>query len=84
MQFSYSFIVHFVLSLAGYIFLGIYLCRGSWRNWIHRPLSFALLLIVAGHLWGGVGTVATLVRLVLIAIFAYGFHPYVLGLPVLR
>ncbi len=52
MQFSFSFIFHFLLSFAGFLFLGIYLCRGSWRNKLRNPLALGLVFISIGHLVG--------------------------------
>jgi hypothetical protein len=51
MQFSVSFFIHFIWSLAGFMFIGIFLCRGSWRNRFRAPLVFAVVLILTGHLF---------------------------------
>jgi hypothetical protein len=51
MQFSSSFFVHFILSFLGFILIGIYLCRGSWRNRLRLPLALAVVLILTGHLF---------------------------------
>jgi hypothetical protein len=51
MHFSFSFLVHFGFSFFGYLFVGIYLCRGSWRNLVKYPLPIGMSLIFLGHLW---------------------------------
>ncbi len=52
MQFSLSFLVHFVFSLLGFLALGIFICRGSWRNRIRHSWLLAAALISAGHIVG--------------------------------
>lgn len=56
MTFSISFYFHFILSLAGFVMIGIYLCRGSWRNVLRAPWALGLALISIGHLSGSQGT----------------------------
>ena len=69
MQFSLSFGIHFVLSLAGFLAIGIYICRGSWRNSLHRPLALGFCLIAAGHIYGMHDTVRTLSYAALAVLF---------------
>jgi hypothetical protein len=70
MQFSFSFFWHFILSFAGFLCLGIYLCRGSWRNVVRQPLALAVALIAAGHVVGSHGMIGSLVYGVLVLLFA--------------
>jgi hypothetical protein len=49
MEFSTSFIVHFVFSFVGFQFLGIFLCRGSWRNSLRRPLYVGIIFLILSH-----------------------------------
>lgn len=69
MQFSLSFYIHFVLSLAGFLAIGIYLCRGSWRNSLHKPLALGFGLIAAGHIYGMHDTTRTISYAVLAVLF---------------
>lgn len=69
MQFSLSFYIHFVLSLAGFFAIGIYLCRGSWRNSLHKPVALGFGLIAAGHIYGMHDTSRTFGYAVLAVIF---------------
>lgn len=73
MQFSLSFNVHFVLGFIGFIFLGIGLCRGSWRNIVRRPLALGFAFIALSHIYGQHGTVKTIGYGVLIALFSWQF-----------
>jgi hypothetical protein len=50
MEFSLIFYFHFILSFVGFLFLGVFLCRGSWRNFIRVPFTFAVALLVASHI----------------------------------
>ncbi len=50
MLFSLSFYIHFILSFVGFLFLGIYLCRGSWRNVVRAPLALGITIIAGSHL----------------------------------
>jgi hypothetical protein len=70
MQFSFSFFSHFILSFAGFLFLGIYLCRGSWRNVLRQPLMLGLALIAAGHVVGSHGMIGTISYIALVLLFA--------------
>jgi hypothetical protein len=78
MQFSFSFFSHFILSLTGFLCLGIYLCRGSWRNVLRQPLALGLALIAAGHVVGSHGMIGTvsyiLLVLLLVGLFIKGFR----------
>jgi uncharacterized membrane protein len=62
---------NFGLSLAGFIFIGIFLFRGSWRNRLKVPMAIGVGLWTLGHLiangdtrttllFGGLAAVATL------------------------
>jgi hypothetical protein len=68
MQFSLSFYIHFLLSFVGFLFVGIYLCRGTWRNLIRAPMGLAAAFIVLGHIFNASGPVSVLGSLVLIAL----------------
>jgi hypothetical protein len=70
MHFSFSFLFHFVLSFAGFLFLGVYLCRGTWRNRVRAPLQLGLGLILVGHIWAAPGPYSLAGRLVLAMMFA--------------
>jgi hypothetical protein len=67
MQFSFSFYSHFVFSFIGYLCLGIYLCRGSWRNVVRAPLPLAVGFVVLGHVASSAGVFSIIGKLVLIA-----------------
>jgi uncharacterized membrane protein len=41
---------NFGLSLIGFLFIGIFLFRGSWRNHVRIPLSVGMVLWSLGHL----------------------------------
>jgi uncharacterized membrane protein len=50
---------NFLLSLIGFVFLGIFIFRGSWRNVIGYPMTLAVVFWSSGHLlangdWGSV------------------------------
>jgi hypothetical protein len=70
MQFSFIFFSHFILSFAGFLCLGIYLCRGTWRNVLRQPLALGLALIAAGHVAGSHGMIGTASYSVLVLLFA--------------
>ena len=70
MQFSLSFYIHFVLSFAGFIFLGIALCRGSWRNSLRHPLVLGLAFIALAHIYGSHSNVNAIGFGILGALFA--------------
>jgi uncharacterized membrane protein len=40
----------FLLTLIGFVFLGIFLFRGSWRGLVRHPMAIAVLFWGAGHL----------------------------------
>lgn len=73
MQFSLSFYVHFVLSLAGFIFLGIALCRGSWRNTLRHPLPLGFAFIALSHIYGPQGSINTVGYGILVVLFSWQF-----------
>jgi hypothetical protein len=50
MEFSTGFVIQFVVIFIGFQFLGIYLCRGTWRNQLKTPLQIGLALLLAGHI----------------------------------
>ncbi len=76
MHFGSSFYFHFILSFIGFLFLGIYLCRGSWRNTIRTPLPLAIALVLSGHLIGAPGPFSVMGSLVLIVM---GFTSFFLA-----
>jgi uncharacterized membrane protein len=41
---------NFIFSLFGFIFLGIFLFRGSWRNRLKHPMAIGIVLWSVGHL----------------------------------
>jgi uncharacterized membrane protein len=41
---------NFALSLVGFIFIGIFLFRGSWRNRVRYPMAIGITLWALGHL----------------------------------
>jgi NnrU protein len=51
---------NFGLSLLGFLCLGIFIFRGSWRNTLRHPMAIGILLWAAGHLLAN-GDVATTV-----------------------
>jgi hypothetical protein len=72
-QISISFVLHFVLSFLGFLFLGIYLCRGTWRNRLRKPLALAVGFVALGHLFGAHGTISTVIYVGLILFFGWQF-----------
>ncbi len=73
MQFSLSFYIHFVLSSIGFIFVGVFLCRGSWRNSVRHPLALGFSFIALAHIYGPHGTIGTIGYGVLVALFSWQF-----------
>lgn len=73
MQFTFSFYVHFILSFIGFLFLGIYLCRGSWRNVVRAPLLLCAAFIVLGHLISSPGQFSLIGKIVLLALCTGGY-----------
>jgi uncharacterized membrane protein len=51
---------NFGLSLLGFLCLGIFMFRGSWRNKLRHPMALAIVLWATGHLLAN-GDVATTV-----------------------
>lgn len=51
---------NFALSLLGFLCLGTFIFRGSWRNRLRHPMALAILFWAAGHLLAN-GDVATTV-----------------------
>ncbi len=51
---------NFGLSLVGFIFLGIFLFRGSWRNKLKVPMTIGVGLWALGHLFANGDTRTTL------------------------
>jgi uncharacterized membrane protein len=51
---------NFVLSLLGFLCLGVFIFRGSWRKKLRYPMAFAIVLWAIGHLLAN-GAVATTV-----------------------
>lgn len=47
---SWARYANFGFSLAGFIFIGIFLFRGSWRNRIRFPMAIGICLWATGHL----------------------------------
>ena len=43
-------IANHILTLIGFLFLGIFLCRGSFRRVVKYPMGLAVLFWAAGHL----------------------------------
>lgn len=41
---------NFAFSLVGFLFHGIFLCRGSWRNAVVHPMALAVCFWATGHL----------------------------------
>jgi hypothetical protein len=73
MQFSLSFYIHFVLSFVGFLFIGIYLCRGSWRNTFRNPVALGFGLVALGHVIGPHSTVNTIGYCALVGLFGWQF-----------
>jgi uncharacterized membrane protein len=42
--------INFALSLVGFIFIGIFLFRGSWRNSVKYPMAIGISFWACGHL----------------------------------
>jgi uncharacterized membrane protein len=51
---------NFGLSLIGFIFIGIFLFRGSWRNSLKYPMAFGVTIWAIGHLLANGDTRTTL------------------------
>jgi hypothetical protein len=68
MQFSLSFFIHFILSFVGFMFIGIYLCRGSWRNGVRYPLELGLTFLALSHVYGSSGNFVTTATLISIGL----------------
>lgn len=68
MQFSFSFYVHFIFSFIGFLCLGIYLCRGSWRNLLRAPLLLGVVFVALGHLVNSPSQFSLIGKLVLLAL----------------
>ena len=60
---------NFILSLLGFICIGIFLFRGSWRNRLKYPMAIGVVLWAVGHLLAN-GDKASLVLFVGLAAFA--------------
>jgi uncharacterized membrane protein len=41
---------NFVLTLVAFLFLGIFLCRGRWRQKVRYPMGLAVVFWASGHL----------------------------------
>jgi uncharacterized membrane protein len=41
---------NFALTLIGFLFVGIFLCRGSWRNLVRYPMAIGIAFWAVGHL----------------------------------
>jgi hypothetical protein len=80
MLFSFSFILNFALSFLGFLCLGIFLCRGTWRNRLRQPLALAVFLISLGHVLGLPFGIATMVYAVFIVV-SLGYFIYAFRLP---
>jgi hypothetical protein len=76
MQFSFSFLFHFIFSFAGFLMAGVYLCRGSWRNVVRAPIGLALALVVLGHITSAPGPFSIAGSIVLIIL---GFGAFVVA-----
>jgi hypothetical protein len=61
MQPGAGFYAQFVLSFAGFLCLGIYLCRGQWRNFLRQPLALAVALVALGHASGADSQLALMI-----------------------
>lgn len=61
---------NFLFTLIAFIFVGIFLARGSWRNTLRYPMAIAVLFWAAGHLManGEVRTVTFIVGLAFAAL----------------
>ncbi len=73
MQFSFSFYFHFLLSFVGFLALGIYLCRGSWRNNFRHPMALGFALIALSHVVGSHGWMSVIAYCILAALFLWQF-----------
>jgi hypothetical protein len=75
---SLSFYIHFGLSFVGFLFLGIYVCRGSWRNSLRAPLPLALMFVSMGHVLGLEGGIKSMLYMALLilgmGLFARAFR----------
>lgn len=60
---------NFILSLLGFICIGIFLFRGSWRNRLKYPMAIGVVLWAVGHLLAN-GDKASLVLFAGMAAFA--------------
>jgi uncharacterized membrane protein len=56
----WGFYATFALVLAGFVCLGIFLCRGTWRQRLAMPLSFGVILWGVGHLFSN-GDLASII-----------------------
>ena len=69
MQFSTIFCVHFILSFVGFLFIGIYLCRGSWRNAVRYPLEVGITFLALSHVYSSSGTFVPTITFIAIGLF---------------
>jgi uncharacterized membrane protein len=67
---DWGYYANFALSLVGFIFIGIYLFRGSWRNSIKYAMAYGLGFWALGHLFAN-GDARTL--MFFIGLAAFGF-----------
>jgi uncharacterized membrane protein len=68
---SFGLYANFTLSLVGFIFIGIFLFRGSWRNSVKYPMAIGISFWALGHLFanGDQRTVLLFAGLAAAAIF---------------
>jgi hypothetical protein len=68
MQFSFSFLFHFIFNFGAFLLFGISLCRGSWRNILRNPYGLGAALIFVGHILDAKGPLSLIGSLVVIAL----------------
>lgn len=67
MQFSFSFLFHFVFTFGAFLLFGTSLCRGSLRNTLRNPYGLGAAFIFAGHILDAKGPFSLIGCLVVIA-----------------
>jgi uncharacterized membrane protein len=66
----WGYYANFVFSLVGFVFIGIYLFRGSWRNTIKYAMAYGIGFWALGHLFAN-GEARTLVFFIGLAAFGF-------------
>ena len=57
---AWGWLANFILTLIAFVFLGIFIFRGSWRQTLRFPMAYAAVFWSVGHLLGN-GDLASLI-----------------------